>query len=645
MSYVEDAPVVTAAADYAELVVEWLPTCSPFVSDGDWCDITAYVASWDVKSGKDYFTDSIQTGTGKIVIRSSDRLFDSNNTAGPFFPWLTPMRQVRIREVWSGTDYTTWRGYITDYGETTLGADSLWETTLSVSDAWELAEHITLPSSYYEMIVSQDVPDHWYRLDESAGQHALDSGYASNVLTGTYRGATPAAVGVVPFDGGRTCANCAAGHNAVDISNAIPTSTNWTLEAWFAGSVATGSAESFALSLYRDLIDPPSTNPYLLVSVDGNGRASLRYQTTSTTDAFITSTATSFGDGLGHHVVVTWQSASNTLSFYADGVFAGSATPTGSLTLTKFELGGHSAYTGITTPGECSVQDVAVYERLLTAAQVLDHYNAGANAFEGDDTGEHIGRALDAVGWPTNLRSLGMGVSTVGAYDLSGESLREYVTKMGDTELGQTYVSNDGKITHRARSSLYLDSRSSTSQATFGDAHSSATLKFDDEDFSFPKDNTKIRNPVNAARSGGVTATARDDQLIQDTYANRAWDAPTAYDDSDNVMPDRANWLLERHKEAHTRLESMRISPRRDPSNLWPQVLGRKIGDRITIERTPLGTGNQISSEQIIQSVRHAGTPKQRRAWYTATPDELTIPWILGDATYSVLGSTTVLGY
>jgi hypothetical protein len=71
-------------------------------------------------------------------------------------------------------------------------------------------------------------------------------------------------------------------------------------------------------------------------------------------------------------------------------------------------------------------------------------------------------------------------------------------------------------------------------------------------------------------------------------------------------MYDRANWLVARFKELGTRLASMTLLPRTDPTNLWPQVLGRLIGDRITVKRTPLGLNSEISLDFIIEGVEHS---------------------------------------
>jgi hypothetical protein len=45
-----------------------------------------------------------------------------------------------------------------------------------------------------------------------------------------------------------------------------------------------------------------------------------------------------------------------------------------------------------------------------------------------------------------------------------------------------------------------------------------------------------------------------------------------------------------------------------DPTNLFPQVLAREIGDRIKVVRYPPGGGSPISREVFIRGISHETT-------------------------------------
>jgi len=125
---------------------------------------------------------------------------------------------------------------------------------------------------------------------------------------------------------------------------------------------------------------------------------------------------------------------------------------------------------------------------------------------------------------------------------------------------------------------------------------------------------------VSAGRHDGVTVTVKDQRLIEEKYGERAWAAPGSEDQKDSTVRDRALWLLARYKEQGTRLAAMRITPRRDPSNLWPQVLGLTIGDRITVMRTPLGVGNETTVDVIIEGIEHAFSTNTWQTTFIGSP-------------------------
>ena len=90
----------------------------------------------------------------------------------------------------------------------------------------------------------------------------------------------------------------------------------------------------------------------------------------------------------------------------------------------------------------------------------------------------------------------------------------------------------------------------------------------------------------------------------------------------------------------------MRITPRRDATNLWPQVLGREIGERVTVKRTPLGLNSEIVVDQIIEGIQHQFAPKQWATTFRGSPVDPGVNdyLILDNATYGLL-DTGLLAY
>jgi hypothetical protein len=227
--------------------------------------------------------------------------------------------------------------------------------------------------------------------------------------------------------------------------------------------------------------------------------------------------------------------------------------------------------------------------------------NGGATVGAGEDTGARIGRILDNAGWPAEERNLAVGKTTVQGTDLSANAWSEII-QTSDTELGEVYFDVDGKITFRHRHALSTDTRSNTSQATFGDANDGVELGFTDVELA--ADLTQTKNIIRAARIGGVQQIAQDATSIAQ-YRRRTWQRSDLLHQTDTEVADYVAFVLGLLKDNELRITSMTVDPTADPTNLFPQVLGRKLGDRITVKFTPPGGGARISRDVFIRGIDH----------------------------------------
>ncbi len=611
--------MTTATSDFPAITIEWLPNEGPADDTGVFSDITDYVQAASIRSGRAYELDRFDASTLTLQLVNTTRLFDPEWTSGTYYGNLVPMRQIRVTAVWNAVTYPIWRGYITDWGQSIQGADNLIYTTITARDALFYFEVQGLPSSWLELAIAKDRPEHWWRLDETTGTQANDTGYTTSTSRFLYPGEyinapTLNDVEVVPFDGGRKGVTFDGTTQYVNVlPDASGAAADFTLEIWFihSASLSGGGLEFLVTIGYTNgthtdirLYDPG----YVLASCTATGS--------------ISSALTTYNDGLPHQAVL--RRNGTTLDLFVDGAIVGtdSSTGTTALPVDLFRIGaapiGNVAAPQDTYLFDGTISNCAFWIDNLTDAQILAHYNAGMLAYTGTDSGAYLDALLTFKNWPATLRDIDTGTSLMGGYELPA-TMREAIQRIADTEAGQLYVGPDGYVVHRSRTAVWSETRSDTSQATFGDQWSAATLKYVADGFSMPRDDALLRNPVNASRSGGITATAVDDTYTT-KYGERTFAAPTAYDSSDNVMLDRANAFLQRYKELGTRLASMTIKPRKDATNLWPQALGRLIGDRITVSRKPLGTGNEISLPFIIEGIDHEFTPRSWSTTFHASP-------------------------
>jgi hypothetical protein len=137
-------------------------------------------------------------------------------------------------------------------------------------------------------------------------------------------------------------------------------------------------------------------------------------------------------------------------------------------------------------------------------------------------------------------------------------------------------------------------------------------------------DETQLCNDCQITAAGSANL-----QEAQDTNSIATFLYPRSYARTDLLLLSDAEALLTAQylvfisKGAENRFDTLTLSPMRDPANLFPQALGREIGDMIQVIRRPPGGVPPIIKYLIIRGITHtadisAGT------WQTQ--------WMLQDA-------------
>lgn len=240
--------------------------------------------------------------------------------------------------------------------------------------------------------------------------------------------------------------------------------------------------------------------------------------------------------------------------------------------------------------------------RCTDGTGVVSDYDgvAGGTVGTGEDTGARINRVLDNIGWPTEERNVATGKTTVQGTDLSANAWAE-ICLTADTEIGEIYFDVDGKIVFRNRWGILTDTRSASSQATFGDA-GGGELSF--TDIVLAADLQQTKNLIRLSRVGGAQQTATDATSITE-FRTRTWGRSDLLHQTDTEVADYAAYVLSLLKDYEVRIDQITVDPQADPANLWPQVLGRKLGDRVTVKFTPPGGGARISRDVFIRGISH----------------------------------------
>lgn len=246
---------------------------------------------------------------------------------------------------------------------------------------------------------------------------------------------------------------------------------------------------------------------------------------------------------------------------------------------------------------------------------VLANYNGPAQVAQGagELTGLRIQRILANAGWtlPTNVNP---GTVTCQATTLAQNALTElYLTS--DSEGGAMWCDPDGSFVFENQYALVENSRSRESQATFGDRPA-----LDELPYAEPPKPTYSRdvlaNQAAIGRAGGTQQTAYDLTSMA-LYGARGPSRTDLVCQSDLQCAALAAWTVARYAQPEYRFRSITIDPMADPTNLWPQVLGRRIRDRVTVNRRPFSsTALTITNDAFIDGISFNFTPGRWRTTF-----------------------------
>ena len=232
-------------------------------------------------------------------------------------------------------------------------------------DARRLTQRV-LGGSIYVSLVLADEPVFYYRLEELSGSTIADQTDNSN--DGEVIGATLGVAGrlglAASFDG------------INDYLTAIPVGdlSALTVECW--AKIPKGVGGGASSTNIWGVVDEGSSNIIQLV-VNSNGTLALRERTGSGTPG-ATTTATAWDDGEWHHIVALLQ-AGTLRRLWIDGSIEAAGTAQGgswTLTSTPLTFGGLNGRGTPETFVECTLDEIAFYDKLLTRPQIVSHYQA-----------------------------------------------------------------------------------------------------------------------------------------------------------------------------------------------------------------------------------------------------------------------------
>ena len=205
----------------------------------------------------------------------------------------------------------------------------------------------------------------WYKLNDASGSTAIDSG--SGAKNGTFNSAPSWQTNCI-----RTgCYNNAA-NNYINLGNLSSlVSGSWTINVWFYWN----SAQSAERQLYSAFTSP---NELGLSIIPGSPNHFRSFCSASGSSNNLYDSTTAVNVGQWYMYTIVFDNSAKTRQRYVNGVVDGASVGT-TTTLTFPSVTsyiGNNVDQGSTRPIDAEIDDFRIYNRALSAQDVLDLYNS-----------------------------------------------------------------------------------------------------------------------------------------------------------------------------------------------------------------------------------------------------------------------------
>lgn len=524
---------------------------------GVWTNVSAYVSLRQGISLKFGRTDSYgapQVATAQLRLDNFDGRFTPKSSGSPYYPNVVPRKRLRVSYA-SGSS-PRFVGYIKQWLPTVDGDQHY--VTLSATCRLDVLSRSSLSGAHRQAMRAL-APVTWLPMDDS---DTFAVGTANGTLLGALGDAvsgaqlpvfnnsstadtvlSPGADAVRPVDGGSALgAEAGSFGSFAGVSFALPSPISTT-------------AYSVAVWVYLDA--PISAAGQIDVKVLANGPAGnivdMAYYTSTPSGGTTISTTSALGATVGtgivnppttsaaavrtpHLLVFTGTSSTSTASLYLDGVLVG--TTSGS-SQTTMQLVYVSMYVNQAAAGSGSVNgrisDFAVFDRQLSAGEILGLYNAGANGYAGELSGARLARILGYAGLSGTEYNLATGAAAMGPALIEDVTVAQALQDVADAEGGGAvvYVDVDGKV--RFNDSTY---RNVATAALTADAEAD----LDGDSWQPVYDDLERVNDVTYTREGGASVRVTDSASI--TAIGTVADQRTVNVYLDEQLLPAAQWRL-----------------------------------------------------------------------------------------------------
>lgn len=256
----------------------------------------------------------------------------------------------------------------------------------------------------------------------------------------------------------------------------------------------------------------------------------------------------------------------------------------------------------------------------------------------GQLSGARVDALLDSAAFPTSMRNVDAGDSTLQADPGTQRDLLSALGNVAESEFGAFYMDNEGNATFLSRSTLA--EKADQTPIVFTDTGTG--LPYVNLDLAY--DDTQIFNDVTVTRAGGTPQNVQSTSSIE-TYFIHSGSRSGILVETDQEALDQATMILNAKANAVFRIDSITLNLKdTSDSALVTAGLDLDIFNLINVTKTTPGASS-VTLELFVQGVQH---DISNRVWTTKllTAEPIIQAFILDSATQGVLdGTQGVLSY
>ncbi len=268
-------------------------------------------------------------------------------------------------------------------------------------------------------------------------------------------------------------------------------------------------------------------------------------------------------------------------------------------------------------------------------------------------SGARVSAILDAAQWPVAQRSIQTGQTLLHQGKYTGSAL-ELIRRVMKDEDGYFFIDGQGRAVFIERHARFKPPYT-TPAVVLSNRPTGIQLPMADADAQVDKD--FIRNIVTLKTEAVLdlvteAVLVEEQEFLAEDATSKTKFRPRTLAFEDSMIADlneaatKVYYHLDRLRNPIVRVRQVVLEPQLDNA-LWAHALGREIGDRISLVIYPPQTGTEqaVLFQGILEYVEHRYTVGQWKTLWRLSPADINNYWILGSSTYSVLDTSTRLGY